>query len=288
MEYKSCQYEGKNRSARQMAFRSVCRAGPAPGAHAVVLRAKAKEKKRREDKKKRRKIDTPSSIYTMTRQSLFPSLSLSILSCVTKEKWQICFIFVGIETPVEYGGMPCVYVARPLHQLAELDYLNTQTHVGGEVAGGRADGPAGRLNRCSEHLSQLLPGKTQGGLETANGQHCQNTPPVTGASMSIIVFSCRRRAAPSLMMRRAAASSMRPSRTKCCLRTSGRGLPVLASNTSATDNLRLGGNGTPKKEKKRRKNKPKYQGKTPASSSMIPGARRTFGTWLPLPLPAGH
>ncbi len=69
--------------------------------------------------------------------------------------------------------------------------------------------------------------------------------PVTGASMSIIVFSWRSRAAPSLMMRRAAASSIRPSKMKCCLSTSGRGLPVFVSNTSATDNLRLGGNGTP-------------------------------------------
>ena len=63
--------------------------------------------------------------------------------------------------------------------------------------------------------------------------------------MSIMVFSWRSRAAPSLMMRSAAASSIRPSKMKCCLRTSGRGLPVFVSNTSATDNLRLGGNGTP-------------------------------------------
>lgn len=62
--------------------------------------------------------------------------------------------------------------------------------------------------------------------------------------MSIIVFSERRRAAPSLMMRSAAASSILPSRMKCCLRTSGRGLPVRASKTSATVSLRDGGNGT--------------------------------------------
>ena len=68
--------------------------------------------------------------------------------------------------------------------------------------------------------------------------------PVTGASMSIIVFSDLRRAAPSLMILSAAFSSSRPSRMKCCLRTSGLGLLVRESNTSAIVILFAGGNGT--------------------------------------------
>lgn len=71
------------------------------------------------------------------------------------------------------------------------------------------------------------------------------TVPVTGASISIIVFSDLSRAAPSCMIRKAAASSIRPSSIKCCLSTSDWGLPVRASNTSATVNLWLGGKGTP-------------------------------------------
>lgn len=62
--------------------------------------------------------------------------------------------------------------------------------------------------------------------------------------MSIMVFSERRRAAPSLIIRRAAASSILPSRIKCCFRTSGRGDPVRSSKTSATVILCDGGNGT--------------------------------------------
>ncbi|CAB0001016.1 unnamed protein product [Nesidiocoris tenuis] len=74
--------------------------------------------------------------------------------------------------------------------------------------------------------------------------------PVTGASMSIIVFSDLRRVAPSLMMRSAAASSIRPSAMKCCLRTSGRGRPPLLSNTSEAVSLCDGGKGTSEKEER--------------------------------------
>lgn len=74
--------------------------------------------------------------------------------------------------------------------------------------------------------------------------------PVTGASISIIVFSFLSSIAPSLMILRAADSSMRPSRMKCCFRTSGRGLFVRASNTSLIVNLLEGGNGTPEKRNK--------------------------------------
>lgn len=69
--------------------------------------------------------------------------------------------------------------------------------------------------------------------------------PVTGASMSIIVFSDLSSDAPSLTMRNAAASSIRPSRMKCCFSMSGRGLFVLWSHTSAVVSFRPGGNGTP-------------------------------------------
>lgn len=72
--------------------------------------------------------------------------------------------------------------------------------------------------------------------------------PVTGASMSIMVFSDLRSDAPSLTMRNAAASSIRPSRMKCCFNMSGRGLFVLWSHTSAVVNFRPGGNGTPATE----------------------------------------
>jgi len=69
--------------------------------------------------------------------------------------------------------------------------------------------------------------------------------PVTGASMSIIVFSDLRRAAPSLMILSATFSSILPSSMKCCFKISVRGLFVLASNTSAIVSLCDGGNGTP-------------------------------------------
>lgn len=67
--------------------------------------------------------------------------------------------------------------------------------------------------------------------------------------MSIIVFSERKSVAPSWIIRSAAGSSIRPSKMKCCLRTSGRGLPVRVSNTSDTVSLCDGGNGTAKKRK---------------------------------------
>lgn len=63
-----------------------------------------------------------------------------------------------------------------------------------------------------------------------------------GASTSIMVFSCRRMAAPSLMIFRAASSSRRPSFTRWLLRTSRRGLP--SSNTSFSVSRCVGGNGT--------------------------------------------
>lgn len=72
--------------------------------------------------------------------------------------------------------------------------------------------------------------------------------PVTGASISIIVFSCRKSAAPSFIILRATSSVTLPSNMKCCLKTSGRGLP-LESNTSLMVSLWLGGNGTPKTDK---------------------------------------
>jgi len=70
--------------------------------------------------------------------------------------------------------------------------------------------------------------------------------------MSIIVFSERRRAAPSLIIRRAAVSSILPSTMKCCFSTSGRGDPVRSSKTSATVILCDGGNGTSVDRDKRR------------------------------------
>ena len=72
--------------------------------------------------------------------------------------------------------------------------------------------------------------------------------PVTGASSSIIVFSALSSAAPSLMIFKAVCSSSLPSRMKCCFRTSGLGLLVLESNTSAMVSLLEGGNGTPRKQ----------------------------------------
>lgn len=69
--------------------------------------------------------------------------------------------------------------------------------------------------------------------------------PVTGASISIIVFSCFSIWAPSLMIRRATDSSNRPSRMKCCFKTSALGLPVFSSYTSDSVNLFASGTGTP-------------------------------------------
>lgn len=86
----------------------------------------------------------------------------------------------------------------------------------------------------------------QNEMDTKRNNDQRSNQPVTGASMSIIVFSLRSSVAPSWMMRTAAASSMRPSSMKCCLRTSGKGLPLpRRSNTSATVSLWLGGNRTP-------------------------------------------
>ena len=70
--------------------------------------------------------------------------------------------------------------------------------------------------------------------------------PVTGASSSIIVFSALSSAAPSLMIFKAVCSSSLPSRMKCCFNTSGFGLLVLESNTSARVSLLEGGKGTPR------------------------------------------
>ena len=67
--------------------------------------------------------------------------------------------------------------------------------------------------------------------------------PVTGASTSIIVFSCLMMAAPSLMILSATSSDTRPSAMKCCFSTSCRGLPF-ASNTSLIVSLFAGGNST--------------------------------------------
>lgn len=67
--------------------------------------------------------------------------------------------------------------------------------------------------------------------------------PVTGASMSSMVFSWRRMAAPSLMIRRATASSTRPSLVRCALSRSTRGFPS-QSNTSFNVRRWLRGKGT--------------------------------------------
>ena len=101
-------------------------------------------------------------------------------------------------------------------------------------------------------LKVIKPSKAKGRLATfyhplafhAESKKTSRALPVTGASMSIIVFSDLRRAAPSLMILSAAFSSSRPSRMKCCLRTSGLGLLVRESNTSAIVILFAGGNGT--------------------------------------------
>jgi len=63
-----------------------------------------------------------------------------------------------------------------------------------------------------------------------------------GASTSIIVFSCLRMAAPSLMIFSAASSSRRPSFTKWLFKTSSLGFP--SSNTSFRVSRCVGGNGT--------------------------------------------
>ena len=67
--------------------------------------------------------------------------------------------------------------------------------------------------------------------------------------MSIIVFSCLNKEAPLLINLSATSSCNLPSKIKCCLRTSGLGLSLL-SNTSLSDNLWLGGKGTPKNQNK--------------------------------------
>lgn len=72
--------------------------------------------------------------------------------------------------------------------------------------------------------------------------------PVTGASMSIIVFSCRNNAAPSFMSFNATPSSSLPSSIKCCFITSIFGLP-LESNISDVLSLWAGGKGTPETDR---------------------------------------
>lgn len=67
--------------------------------------------------------------------------------------------------------------------------------------------------------------------------------PVTGASMSSIVFSWRKIAAPSLMIRSATASSTRPSLVRWAFRRSTRGFPS-QSNTSFSVSRWLKGKGT--------------------------------------------
>lgn len=101
-----------------------------------------------------------------------------------------------------------------------------------------------RFDRYTFHGGLKLTLRDRGRCKNALKEKDEEDSPVTGASISIIVFSERRRAAPSLTIRRAAASSILPSRIKCCLRTSGRGRSVRGSNTSATVNLCDGGKGT--------------------------------------------
>ena len=74
------------------------------------------------------------------------------------------------------------------------------------------------------------------------------TLPVTGASISTIVFSDLSKAAPSLIIFRAALSSILPSKIKCCFKISGLGLLVRWSKTSGMVSRWAGGNGTPEKK----------------------------------------
>lgn len=67
--------------------------------------------------------------------------------------------------------------------------------------------------------------------------------PVIGASTSIMVFSLRRMAAPSLIILSAISSSTRPSFTKWFFRTSTLGIPSM-SNTSSDVKRCVGGKGT--------------------------------------------
>lgn len=101
-----------------------------------------------------------------------------------------------------------------------------------------------RFDRYTFHGGLKLTLRDSGQCKNVLEEKDEEDSPVTGASISIMVFSERRRAAPSLTIRRAAASSILPSRIKCCLRTSGRGRSVRGSNTSATVNLCDGGKGT--------------------------------------------
>lgn len=73
--------------------------------------------------------------------------------------------------------------------------------------------------------------------------------PVTGASMSSMVFSWRKMAAPSLTMRSATASSTRPSLVRWALRRSTRGLPS-QSKTSFMVRRWLRGKGTARRSEK--------------------------------------
>lgn len=85
-----------------------------------------------------------------------------------------------------------------------------------------------------------------------------------GASTSIMVFSCRRMAAPSLMIFSAASSSRRPSFTRWLFRTSRRGLP--SSNTSFSVSLCVGGKGTAAKGRGDVRKTAQIMGKEPQAS----------------------
>lgn len=69
--------------------------------------------------------------------------------------------------------------------------------------------------------------------------------PVIGASTSIIVFSLRNIAAPSLMILSAISSSTRPSLIKWFFKMSTLGFPSV-SNTSSDVKRCVGGKGTAK------------------------------------------
>lgn len=85
---------------------------------------------------------------------------------------------------------------------------------------------------------------------SSNQSVATQTPllPVIGASSSIIVFSCLRMAAPSLIIFRATSSSSRPSFTKWFFRTSILGFPF--SNTSFKVSRWVGGKGTAREREK--------------------------------------
>ncbi len=105
--------------------------------------------------------------------------------------------------------------------------------------------------------------------------------------MSSMVFSCRRMAAPSLMMRRATGSSKRPSLVRWAFSRSTRGFPS-QSNTSRMFNLWLSGNGTAaereregqRKELSKRCRKPKENQITKKTSKRIKHTWWNTSRWL--------